>query len=72
MYIRKTICIYVKCIKLKIYLYSTYNPENILFIRTPTTGEWLDKLFIKNVNVSRILYKRIQLINLKIIHQQQL
>lgn len=33
-----------------------YNCKNILFIRTPTTGNWLDNLFINNTNVVRILY----------------
>lgn len=36
-------------------LYSINNYENILFIRTPTTGGWLDQLF-KNKNINRLLY----------------
>jgi hypothetical protein len=35
---------------------KVYNCKNILFVRTPTTGEWLDKLCINNTNVIRILY----------------
>ncbi len=35
-----------------------YRPEkNILFIRTPTTGDWFDRLFKNKSNVTRILYK---------------
>ncbi len=30
--------------------------DNILFIRTPTTGDWLDKLCKNNNNIVRILY----------------
>jgi hypothetical protein len=40
-------------------LYNTLNMNdetNILFVRTPTTGEWLDRLFIHNKNITRILY----------------
>jgi len=40
-------------------LYNTLNMNgetNILFIRTPTTGEWLDRIFIHNKNIDRILY----------------
>ena len=37
-------------------LYKEYNYENILFVRTCTTGGWLDKLLINNPNVTRILY----------------
>lgn len=33
-----------------------HNCENILFIRTPTTGYWLDKICLHNNNVVRILY----------------
>lgn len=33
-----------------------YNCENILFVRTPTTGDWLNKICINNNNVVRILY----------------
>ena len=33
-----------------------YNCENILFVRTPTTGDWLNKICINNDNVVRILY----------------
>lgn len=31
--------------------------NNILFIRTPTTGAWLDKLLVNDNRVTRILYK---------------
>jgi hypothetical protein len=41
---------------LVIDLYNTYNYNDILFVRTPTTGEWLDKLLINNNNITRILY----------------
>ena len=37
-------------------LYNENKYKNILFVRTFTTGGWLDKLFIENHNVSRILY----------------
>ena len=30
--------------------------KNILFIRTNTTGEWLDRITIENENITRILY----------------
>jgi len=30
--------------------------EKILFVRTPTTGSWMDTLFVDNTNVTRILY----------------
>jgi len=33
-----------------------YNCENILFVRTPTTGDWLKNICINNNNVVRILY----------------
>lgn len=32
-----------------------YNPINILFVRTTTTGMWLDNLLCENSNVTRIL-----------------
>ena len=37
-------------------LHKINNYKNILFIRTCTTGGWLDDLFIDNNNVTRILY----------------
>lgn len=37
-------------------LYKKNKYKNILFIRTSTTGMWLDKLLLNN-NVTRILYK---------------
>ena len=30
--------------------------ENILFVRSPTTGSWLDTLLVHNTNITRILY----------------
>lgn len=33
-----------------------YNCENILLVRTPTTGDWLKNICINNNNVVRILY----------------
>ena len=30
--------------------------NNILFIRTPTTGEWLDKILMDDERVTRVLY----------------
>lgn len=38
-------------------IYNLYQPANILFVRTYTTGDWLDKLLLNNNNVTRILYK---------------
>lgn len=35
---------------------SLYNCENILFVRTPTTGNWLENICVTNNNVVRILY----------------
>lgn len=37
-------------------IFLEYNPQNILFVRTCTTGSWLDKIFIDNDRVDRILY----------------
>ncbi len=37
-------------------LYNTYKFKDILFVRTFTTGAWLDKLLIDNQDVNRILY----------------
>ena len=34
-----------------------YKYENILFIRTPTTGDFLDKLMVNNSNITRIMYE---------------
>ena len=38
---------------------STNNCSNILFVRTPTTGAWLDNIFQseQNLNITRILYQ---------------
>lgn len=35
---------------------NTYNCENILFVRTSTTGEWLENLLVDKKNVDRLLY----------------
>lgn len=35
---------------------SKYNFTNILFVRTPTTGNWLDKIGVNNNNIIRIIY----------------
>ena len=37
--------------------YITLKPENVLFIRTPTTGGWLDSLMKGKENITRILYE---------------
>jgi hypothetical protein len=37
-------------------LYKENKYKNILFVRTCTTGAWLDNLLIKNLNITRILY----------------
>lgn len=37
-------------------LYNDNKYENVLFIRTCTTGDWLDKLLIEKHDVDRILY----------------
>lgn len=37
-------------------LCSSHKYEHILFVRTPTTGDWLDNLLTSNGNVTRILY----------------
>jgi hypothetical protein len=37
-------------------LYKENKYKNILFVRTSTTGNWLDKLLIENENITRILY----------------
>jgi hypothetical protein len=37
-------------------LYKEYKYKNILFIRTCTTGSWLDNLLLENKNINRILY----------------
>jgi hypothetical protein len=37
-------------------LSNRYKYKNILFVRTSTTGGWLDKIFIENKNITRILY----------------
>lgn len=39
------------------YFYNKYNPTNVLFIRTPTTGAWFDNLLLKQKKIDRILYK---------------
>jgi hypothetical protein len=36
--------------------YKENKYKNILFVRTSTTGSWLDKLLIENQNITRILY----------------
>jgi hypothetical protein len=36
--------------------YNTNKYKNILFIRTPTTGGWLDQLLTNDNNITRILY----------------
>lgn len=35
---------------------DTYKCNNILFIRTPTTGDWLEKLLVNKINIDRLLY----------------
>jgi len=40
-----------------------YNYENILFIRTPTTGDFLDKLMVNNSNITRIVYETYKIVN---------
>ena len=42
--------------KLFMDLYKTKKYKNILFVRTYTTGDWLDKLLVDDSNVTRILY----------------
>jgi hypothetical protein len=42
--------------KLFMNLYKTEKYKKILFVRTYTTGGWLDKLLVDNCNVTRILY----------------
>lgn len=37
-------------------LYNINKYKNILFIRSPTTGDWLDKLFVNDENITRIMY----------------
>jgi len=37
-------------------LYNSNKCENVLFVRTPTTGNWLDKVLINASNVTRIVY----------------
>jgi hypothetical protein len=37
-------------------LYNSNKCENVLFVRTPTTGNWLDKVLINAPNVTRIIY----------------
>jgi len=37
-------------------LYNSNKCENVLFVRTPTTGNWLDKVLINAPNVTRIVY----------------
>jgi hypothetical protein len=44
-------------------MYEKYNYENILFIRTPTTGDFLDKLLVNNSNITRIIYETYKISN---------
>jgi bifunctional N-acetylglucosamine-1-phosphate-uridyltransferase/glucosamine-1-phosphate-acetyltransferase GlmU-like protein len=37
-------------------LYNENKYKNILFVRTSTTGEWLDNILVDNQNITRILY----------------
>ena len=37
-------------------LYNSNKCENVLFVRTPTTGNWLDKVLINASNVTSIIY----------------
>lgn len=37
-------------------LFKKYNYDNVLFVRTYTTGHWLDNLLTEKNNVDRILY----------------
>jgi len=56
-YFNKNIYIFGDIISLFINdLYNENKYKNILFIRTCTTGGWLDNLLIKYKNVTRILY----------------
>ena len=56
-YFNKNIYIFGDIISLFINdLYNENKYTNILFIRTCTTGGWLDNLLIKYKNVTRILY----------------
>lgn len=43
--------------------------DNILFVRTPSTGSWLDSLLIDNNNVIRILYNTGKTYNKNEIHK---
>lgn len=37
-------------------LYNSNKCESVLFVRTPTTGNWLDKVLINAPSVTRIIY----------------
>jgi len=37
-------------------LYNSNKCDSVLFVRTPTTGNWLDKVLINAPNVTRIIY----------------
>jgi hypothetical protein len=41
---------------LTIDLYNTNKYNNVLFVRTPTTGDWLDKILVDSENITRIAY----------------
>ena len=43
--------------KLCIILEKTFEFNNILFVRHMTGGEFLDKLFLDKINITRILYE---------------
>ena len=43
--------------KLCIDLYNKNTQQNILFIRTPSTGGWCDDILVEEINATRILYK---------------
>ena len=38
-------------------LYNNNSSKNILFLRTPSTGGWMDNMLLSAPNVTRILYK---------------
>jgi hypothetical protein len=46
-------------------LYNTNNYKDILFVRTPTTGNWQDDILLEDNSVTRILYdtKKLEQIN---------
>lgn len=45
--------------------YELNKYEKILFVRTPTTGSWLDSLLLDNHNITRVLYTVPETVNKK-------